>query len=144
MSYIIHLSWHEWALIASTILVYASMFRYIYSILKGNTKPNLIGWLLYQIATLCILLSSYELGSIPTIMLSLAFAITQLIVIILSFRYGFTKMERVEAVYFGISMISLIFWVIGTHSPELMKALDLSERGLAIFVLTTNTIIEIM
>lgn len=77
-------------------------------------------------------------------MLSLAFAITQLIVIVLSFRYGFTRMEKVEAIYFGISMISLIFWVIGTHSPELMKALDFSEHGLAIFVLSTNTIIEIM
>lgn len=144
MNYFDHITWHEWALITSTILVYASMFRYIYSILKWKTKPNLIGWLLYQIATLCILLSSYELGSIPTIMLSLAFAITQLIVIVLSFRYGFTRMERVESVYFGISMISLIFWVIGTHSPELMKALDFSERWLAIFVLTTNTLIEIM
>jgi hypothetical protein len=88
------------------------MFRYIYSILKGRTKPNLVGWLLYQIATLCILISSYELGSVPTIMLSLAFAVTQLIFIILSFRYGFTRMERAEAVYFGISMVSLIMWVI--------------------------------
>lgn len=144
MNFFEHITLHEWALIISTILVYASMFRYIYSILKWKTKPNLVGWLLYQIATICILISSYELGSLPTIMLSLAFAVTQLIVIILSFRYGFTRMDRVEAVYFGISMISLILWVIGTHSPSLMTALDFSERGLAIFVLTTNTLIEIM
>jgi hypothetical protein len=144
MEFISHLHPRDWALIISTILVYASMFRYIYSILKGRTKPNLVGWLLYQIATLCILISSYELGSVPTIMLSLAFAVTQLIVIILSFRYGFTRMERAEAVYFGISMVSLIMWVIWTHNPELMKFLELTDEGLAVLVLTTNTLIEIM
>ncbi len=53
-------------------------------------------------------------------------------------------MDRVEAVYFGISMISLIFWVIATHSPEFMTFMSFSDRGLAIFVLTTNTLIEIM
>jgi hypothetical protein len=132
------------ALIISTLLVYGSMFRYIYSILKGKTKPNLVGWLLYQIATICILISSYELGSLPTIMLSLAFAITQLIVIILSFRYGFTRIDRVESIYFGISMVSLIFWAIASHSPNLMEYFDFTERGVAIFVLTANTLIEIM
>lgn len=132
------------ALIISTLLVYGSMFRYIYSILKGKTKPNLVGWLLYQIATICILISSYELGSLPTIMLSLAFAITQLIVIILSFRYGFTRIDRVESIYFGISMVSLIFWAIASHSPNLMAFLGFTERGVAISVLTANTFIEIM
>lgn len=144
MDYLNYITWNEWALVLSTLLVYASMFRYIYSILKGKTKPNLVGWLLYQIATLCILISSYELWSLPTIMLSLAFAVTQLFVIILSFRYGFTRMEKTEGIYFGVSMVSLIFWVIGTHSPDLMKFMDFSDRGLAIFVLTTNTLIEIM
>lgn len=116
------------ALIISTILVYSSMFRYIYSILKGRTKPNLVGWLLYQIATICILISSYELGSLPTIMLSLAFAVTQLIVIILSFRYGFTRIDKVEGFYFGVSMISLIFWAIASHSTELLTTLHFTER----------------
>ncbi len=132
------------ALIISTLLVYASMFRYIYSILKGRTKPNLVWWLLYQIATICILISSYELGSIPTIMLSLAFAITQLIVIMLSFRYGFTRIDKGEALYFGISMVSLIFWAIASHSGDLLTAIHFTERSLAIAVLTANTLIEIM
>ncbi len=135
---------HNLFLIISTVLVYGSMFRYIYSIIIGKTKPNLVGWLLYQIATICILISSYELGSLPTIMLSLAFALTQLVVIILSFRYGFTRFEKNEAFYFGISIISLIFWVVAHHNRELLTATHFTERWLAIFVLTTNTFIEIM
>ncbi len=132
------------ALIISTILVYGSMFRYIYSILHGKTKPNVVGWLLYEIATICILISSYELGSATTIMLALAFAITQLIVIVLAFRYGFAQMDRVEAFYFGASMLSLLFWIIARHSPELISFLHTTDRGLAIFLLTTNTLIDAM
>jgi hypothetical protein len=132
------------ALILSALLVYGSMFRYIYSIIYGSTRPNVVGWLLYEIATLCILISSYELGSIPTIMLSLAFAITQLIVIVLAFRYGFARMDRVEGAYFGISMLSLMFWVIARHSPELALSIGMTDRGLAIFLLTTNTLIDAM
>ena len=144
MNYITSISVSTFALILSTILVYASMFRYIYSILQGKTKPNVVGWLLYEIATICILISSYELGSTPTIMLALAFAITQLIVIVLAFRYGFARMDRVEAFYFGISMISLLFWIIARHSPELAEFLHMTDRGLAIFLLTTNTLIDAM
>jgi hypothetical protein len=103
-----------------------------------------VGWLLYEIATICILISSYELGSTPTIMLALAFAMTQLIVIILAFRYGYARMDRVEGVYFGISMLSLVFWIIARHSPDLISSLHMTDRGLAIFLLTTNTFIDAM
>ncbi len=138
------LTFHTVALILSTLLVYGSMFRYIYSIIKGKTKPNVVWWLLYEIATICILISSYELGSLPTIMLALAFAITQLIVIVLAFRYGFARMDRVEAFYFGMSMISLLFWIIARHSPDLKEFLNMSDDWLAIFLLTTNTLIDSM
>ena len=42
MVYFQNIEFTTLALIISTILVYASMFRYIYSILKGRTKPNLV------------------------------------------------------------------------------------------------------
>jgi hypothetical protein len=74
-------------LILSTVLVAASMIRYIYSILRGKTKPNMAGWLLYQIATICVLIGAYEIGSITTIALTLVFSITQFIVIVLSFKH---------------------------------------------------------
>ena len=77
-------------------------------------------------------------------MLSLAFAITQLIVIVLSFRYGYTQIDKGEALYFGISMLTLIFWAVASHSADLLTALHFTERGLAISVLTANTLIEIM
>jgi hypothetical protein len=131
-------------LVLSTVLVAASMIRYIYSILGGKTKPNIVGWLLYQIATICVLIGAYELGSVTTIALTLVFSVTQLIVIILSFRYGFVRFSGLESFYFGFSMVVLLFWIVARHDSALMSALHLTERGLDIALITANTLIECM
>ena len=131
-------------LVISTSLVALSMIRYIYSILKWKTKPNIVWWLLYQIATLCVLIWAYEIGSMTTVALTLVFSVTQLIVIILSFRYGFVKFTGTENFCFGISMIFLLFWIIAKHDPDLITALHMTERGLDISLMTANTLIEIM
>ena len=74
-------SWYDIFAIISWVLVFVSSFRYMYSIIKGKTKPNVVGWLLYQIATLCVLVSSYDLGAMSTIVASFAYTINQLIII---------------------------------------------------------------
>lgn len=131
-------------LIVSTTLVAASMIRYIYSIISGKTKPNMAGWLLYQIATICVLIGAYEIGSVTTIALTLVFSITQFIVILLSFRYGYVKFTRIEVMYFMVSMLFLLFWAFAKHSPEFMKLFHMTERGLDISLITANTMIEVM
>lgn len=128
----------------SVVLTTLSMVRYIYSITDGRTKPNMAWWLLYQIATICVLIGAYEIGSITTIVLTLVFSISQFIVIILSFRYGYVKFSRVEVVYFSISMLFLFFWAFAKHNPEFMRVYHLTDRWLDISLMTANTMIEVM
>lgn len=129
-------SWYDIFAIISWILVFASSFRYMYSIIKGKTKPNVVGWLLYQIATLCVLVSSYDLGAMSTIVASFAYAINQLIIIWLAFRYGYAKMNRVEWIFFGVSILSLIVWIFLDHSLYLLLINTFIDAmgALAIFV----------
>ncbi len=97
MTFLAHtITLYELAAWISAVLIFASSFRYIHSIVIGKTKPNVVGWLLYQIATICVLLTSYELGSFSTIVASFAYAISQLVIIVLAFRYGYAKMNRIE------------------------------------------------
>ncbi len=131
-------------LITSTTLVIASMARYIYSIIRGDTKPNLIWWALYQIATLCVLLGAFDLGSTPTIALALTFAISQFIIILLSLKYWYVKFTRAEGFYFGISVLCLFFWIIITNRPHYLEVLHLTEHDADIILLTVNTFIETM
>ena len=77
-------------------------------------------------------------------MLALAFAVTQAIVIVLSFRHGFVRFTGLETFYFGVSMVFLLFWIVARHSPDLLATLHMTERGVSIALLTANTFIEVM
>jgi hypothetical protein len=63
-----------------------------------------------------------------TVILTAIFAISQFIVILLSFRYGFVQFTKAESVYFGISIGVLIFWILGQFSPGMLAALHITER----------------
>lgn len=144
LSQTITLSWHEIAAWISAVLIFASSFRYMHSIIIWTTNPNVVGWILYQIATICVFVSSYELGTMSTIVASLAYGINQLIIIGLAFYYGYAKINRIEWVYFGISMISLLWWLILTHSPDIFVGHHFDALKIALIVLIINTFIDMM
>lgn len=128
----------------STVLVVISMVRYIYSIIHGTTKPNLIGWALYQIATICVLLSAIDLKSLPTIALAATFSISQFIVIVLSFRYGYIKFSKIEGLLFAISLICFMLWIFVRYNPAYLDMIHFSRHDADIILLTVNTFIEVM
>lgn len=140
----ITLSGHEIMAWISAILIFASSFRYMHSIIVWKTKPNVVGWILYQIATICVLVSSYELGAMSTIVASLAYGINQLIIIGLAFYFGYAKINRIEGVYFGISMLSLLAWMILTHSPDVFSGHHFNALKISLIVLIINTFIDMM
>lgn len=144
LAHTITLSGHEIMAWISAILIFASSFRYMHSIIVWKTKPNVVGWILYQIATICVLVSSYELGAMSTIVASLAYGINQLIIIGLAFYYWYAKINRIEWVYFGISMISLVGWMVLTHSPDVFVGHHFDALKIALIVLIINTFIDMM
>lgn len=95
-------------------------------------------------ATICVLISAYELGSMSTIFAALAYAINQLIIIILAFHFGYARVNRIEAFYFSVSIFSLMAWAIFSHIPEIPGELELEAIHISIIVLITNTLIDFM
>lgn len=144
LSQTLTITWHEIMAWISAILIFASSFRYMHSIIAWKTKPNVVGWILYQIATICVLVSSYELWAMSTIVASLAYGINQLIIIGLAFYYGYAKINRIEWIYFGISMLSLIAWMILTHSPDVFSGHHFNALKVTLIVLIINTFIDMM
>lgn len=138
------LSGHEIMAWISAILIFASSFRYMHSIIVWKTKPNVVGWALYQIATICVLVSSYELGAMSTIVASLAYGINQLIIIALAVYYGYAKINKIETVYLGISMISLIVWIILVNFPDVLRWHHFDALMISLIVLIINTFIDMM
>jgi hypothetical protein len=79
-----------------------------------------------------------------TIVASLAYGINQLIIIALAFYYGYAKINRIEGVYFGISMVSLLAWLILTHSPDVFIGHHFNALRISLIVLIINTFIDMM
>ncbi|MBP9779612.1 hypothetical protein KBD33_03270 [Candidatus Gracilibacteria bacterium] len=135
---------HEIAAWISVALIFVSTIRYIDAIIKRRTLPNIVGWLLYELSTLCVLLTSFELGSMSTIFASSAYMVSQTVIIGFSIRYGYSKMHRTDYYYFGVSIISLILWGYFALNPEISESLGLKPHTIAIIVLITNTLIDLM
>jgi len=144
LAHTITLSGHEIMAWISTILIFASSFRYMHSIIRWKTKPNVVGWVLYQIATICVLVSSYELGAMSTIMAAFAYAINQLIIIILAIYYGHAKINKIEWIYCSISMVSLISWIVLFNNPDILLWYHFDILMISLIVLLINTFIDMM
>ncbi len=135
---------HEIAAWISVILIGISTIRYIQAIVQRKTLPNIVGWLLYELSTLCVLLTSFELDSMSTIFASGAYIVSQTIIIAFTIKYGYAKMHSTDFIYFGISMLSLLLWGFFALNPELSEQLWLKPHMIAVIVLITNTIIDLM
>ena len=79
-----------------------------------------------------------------TIVASMTYGINQLIIIGLAFYYGYAKVDRIEGVYFGISFISLLGWIVLTHSPDVFHGHHFNILQISLTVLIINTFIDMM
>lgn len=138
------LTGHEIAGWISVLLIFFSTAIYIRAIITHKTLPNIVWWWLYELSTLAVLLSSWELGSMSTILASGAYAISQFLTIILALKYGFSKIHKTDFIYFGISFVSLSIWGLFALKPELSDALGLAPHMVAVIVLGTNTLVDLM
>lgn len=89
---------------------------YIVTILQGKTKPNRATWWIWAILSLVISVSYYSTGAVNTIWLPVCGGIGQLLVAILSLKYGeggWNRFDRVCLLGVGISL--LLWW--GFSSP---------------------------
>ena len=144
LSYTFSFTGHEIAAWISVILIWISTIRYIHAIIHRRTLPNIVGWLLYELSTLCVLLTSFELDSMSTMFASSAYMLSQTIIIGFTIRYGYAKMHRTDFYYFGVSILSLLLWGFFALNPELSEQLWFKPHMIAVIVLITNTMIDLM
>lgn len=92
------------------IISFANMFRYMWSIHKSGTKPSLTYWILAELAMLLILFSSIALWDTTAIWIALAYASTQIFIIILALRHKHERMTRFDMWLLGLALFSIVIW----------------------------------
>lgn len=98
---------------------------YITSILKKQTKPNRVSWIIWNITNVILLTSYFAVGARATIFLPLAYVFNAFIVLILCFRYSVTVWSKLDYVSLLVAGLSLIIWFL-TKNPLLVLLMNLT------------------
>ncbi len=100
----------ETAGIISATISLAALIPYIISILKKNTIPNRITWIIWSFSGLIIIASYYASGARNELWLPIGYTAGQIIIMILSFRYGVKKWSFLDKICLIGAVFSLFLW----------------------------------
>ena len=98
--------------IIAGILALVGYIPYIYTTVRGKTRPNKATWIIWTVIGGLIAFSYLFEGDKNTIWLPLGYFIGPLIVAILSFRYGYSKWSKLDIACLVVGALSIIPWII--------------------------------
>lgn len=96
--------------IAAGILSFSAYLIYIFSILKGWTKPHRATWIIWSVIGIILAITYRASGAEDTIWVAVSEAIAPTIIAILSIKYGVGGSEKLDKICFVGSLFSLILW----------------------------------
>lgn len=85
---------------------------YIYSILRGYTKPNRATWLIWTIVGGLLAFSYMAEGDQHSIWLPLSYFIGPLFVALLSIRFGYAQWTRLDTICIVAAVVSIVPWIL--------------------------------
>jgi hypothetical protein len=91
-------------------------FPYFRSIFRGETKPQRASFAIWSVVSVISLSSYIASGARATIWVGVAFTILQIVVFILSFKYGMGGFHPLDITCFVGAAISIGLWVL-TENP---------------------------
>lgn len=97
--------------IVAGILSLVGYIPYIYSTIRGKTRPNKATWIIWAIVGGLLAFSYLAEGDANTIWLPLGYFLGPLIIAILSFRYGYSVWTRFDKLCFIAAIISILPWL---------------------------------
>jgi len=104
--------------ILAGILNCTLIIPYIYSIFKGDTKPNRITWFIWSFLAWVLLLASLQSGAKATTFWLLAAAINSTLVAIISIWKGVSAKDPLDMWCFFLGVGGVVLWII-TRRAEL-------------------------
>lgn len=105
----------SFGIISLVLAIWASV-PYILSIVKGQTKPHQLTWLVFSIMNGIILLSQYLKGARASILLYSVWLVSSTVIFILSLSHGMRGTSRWDKLLFGLSILTIVAWVL-TSNP---------------------------
>lgn len=104
--------------IVAALLAVVGNVPYIIQVLKGTVKPHPYTWLVGTVVSCIIVFGQIAkgagIGALPTA----ASEVFTLIIFLLSLRYGFKGIRRVDTIFLAVALFGIIPWLL-TRDPTL-------------------------
>lgn len=104
--------------IAAGIIAFFAFIPYIISIFKGETKPQRATFAIWSVISLVTLFSYFATGARQTIWIALVYALLQLFIFALSFKYGMGGLGKLDIICLGGAFVGIIVWL-ATDNPAI-------------------------
>jgi hypothetical protein len=102
----------------SGVLTVAAALPYIAEIIKGKAKPRIVSWFTWSVLTGIACAASFVDGKIPSAALMLALTLETSLIVILGFKHGDRKLERLDMYCLVGAAVGLVLWLV-FNSPTI-------------------------
>ena len=97
-------------IILSAILTFIGVVPYTLDILKGKTKPRVVTWFVWSVLTGIAAVASYVDHQYPAAILSFMAMMGTAMIVVLGYRNGDRRFERVDFLCLGGAGVGLVLW----------------------------------
>lgn len=97
-------------------LAFLQLFPYLTSIIRGHTKPERATYAIWSLVNIIIVSSYVASGAQTTIWVGVAYAISQIVVFGLSFKYGVGGYNKFDVVCLLLALTGAAIWI-STSNP---------------------------
>jgi hypothetical protein len=111
----------EVIIVLSSIITIGAAVPYIIEIVRGKTKPRVVSWFTWTLITAIASAASFADRQYPAAILSLCAAIETMAVVILGFKYGDRKFEKIDIICQVGAIVGVVLWLT-FNSPAIAVA----------------------
>jgi len=120
----------EWLGLIAAVMAIAAHVPYVADIIRRKTKPHVFTWLIWAMLTLFVFFGQWERGAGPGSWSTMVAGSISIFVAILSLKYGTKDITKLDKVFFGTALISIIPWYL-TKDPTISVLLLTGIDGAA-------------
>lgn len=116
--------------ISSAIVNATAFVPYIASILKGKTKPERSSWWVWSALMAVAVLAQLAIGATWSVLFTAVFFVANIIVAILSVKYGYGKFGKHDIIAIVLTIVGLGLWWF-TNNPVLALLITIAVDFMA-------------
>lgn len=120
----------EWLGLIAAVMAIVAHVPYVADIIRRKTKPHVFTWLIWAMLTLFVFFGQWERGAGPGAWSTMVAGSISIFVAILSLKYGTKDITKLDKVFFGAALISIIPWYL-TKDPTISVLLLTGIDGVA-------------